>query len=92
MSLLPTQQPNQQSYKGLTGHWTKYGGGREEVFKDKNIKEWTCQSCGFLYPIQLSAYLYSFQTWGHIRVCALCFSSDCTPLKERLEWYDLTVS
>lgn len=81
------------SYKGLTGHWTKWGGGvKGELiitqFGVLNVQtEWACQSCGKLQPIELSPFLYKHPDAEldseRIRVCAVCFDNDCYELKRR---------
>lgn len=78
--------------KGMTGHWSKYGGViREVVITQYGVvgvdSEWACQSCGVMQPVDLTPYL-----WKHpdaeaeterLRVCAKCFNDECYDLRRR---------
>lgn len=75
--------------KGLTGHWTKWGGSMSEVSVNQHgrvipQKEWACQSCGKAQPPQLTPYRYEYPPNEYLRVCSVCFSDKCTELFKRL--------
>ncbi len=78
--------------RGVTGHWSKYGGTiREVVITQFGVvgveDEWACQSCGLLQPKDLSPYLYKHPDAEaqseRLRVCAVCFNNDCYDLRRR---------
>lgn len=76
-----------RSYKGVTGHWSKWGGRRMSVIESQNggVDDfWRCQSCGDLQPEALSPYKYEFPAGEFIRVCAPCIADHCTSLHDRV--------
>jgi hypothetical protein len=76
-----------KSYKGLTGHWTKYGGALYTIYPnqwDRPEVEWICQSCAKEQPKELNPYLFEYPEKEYIRVCSPCFAEDCLKLKKRL--------
>lgn len=77
-----------QSFKGLTGHWSKWGGARRDVYSGEGgtkllEEEWFCQTCGEKQPKELPPYLYLYNL-EYIRVCAVCFANHCQELFARL--------
>jgi len=74
------RKPNQ---KGLTGHWSKWGGGFKDVVQEQVEDTWRCQSCGKEHPHELPPLEYPLFTGEYIRICPLCFLDDCKSLKER---------
>lgn len=73
------------SYKGLTGHWTKYGGVRiSAVLHQYERKEnWYCQLCGEEEPFCLPPYKVKVSDIEeYINVCPICFAS-CEPVLHR---------
>ena len=75
------------SYKGLTGHWTKYGGRVYDPIgrQDEDFSNWYCQSCHREMTEEMPPYMYEFPEKEYIRVCAICVSNDCKTLKIRME-------
>ncbi len=70
---------------GLSGHWTKWGGGVMGVIQDELDPIWVCQSCGQEQPKDLTPYKYQFPENEWIRVCATCYHDGCLQLKERMK-------
>ena len=70
---------------GLTGRWSKWGGGQQSAFKEKVQGVWSCQSCGQKQVAELSPYLYEYPAGEYVRVCARCLADDCRRMKERLQ-------
>lgn len=75
------------SRKGLTGHWSKYGGNHHDIFESQNedFSFWICQSCGREFNKEFKPYFYQWPEGEYIRVCGKCVSEDCVVLKIRLE-------
>lgn len=75
------------SMKGLTGHWTKYGGNVVDPFESQNeeFKTWFCQSCNHEYSREMQPYFYEWPEGEYIRVCAKCVHEDCILLRIRVE-------
>jgi hypothetical protein len=69
-----------KSYKGLTGHWTKWGGREFDLMDAQNEEKrdtWFCQCCGREFPIELSPYKVRVtDESGYIRICAICYLED----------------
>jgi len=75
------------SYKGLTGHWSKWGGRRDNVYVNQYgviIDDWVCQSCGKQQTKDLTPYRFEFYPDEYIRVCAICLYDGCEKLKKRV--------
>lgn len=74
------------SLKGLTGHWTKYGGNVHDVFESQGEEfiNWFCQSCNRELGREMQPYFYEYPTKEYVRVCAVCISDDCIILKRRV--------
>ncbi len=76
-----------KSYKGLTGHWSKWGGRRMSVIESQNAEitdTWTCQSCGHEQPKEMSPMKYEYPENEYIRVCSVCYFTNCNTLFERI--------
>ena len=43
-----------EGLKGLTGRWTKWGGGMGQVYHEEIDDFWNCQSCGQRKPAAIS--------------------------------------
>lgn len=77
------------SFKGLTGHWTKWGGRRYDLVADRQdsiVPEiWSCQSCADQQPFEITPFKYEYPEGEYIRVCAICYADNCEKLFKRLE-------
>jgi hypothetical protein len=74
------------SYKGLTGSWSKYGGGKKSLGVnqfERVYDEWVCQSCGCIEPKEITPYLIEWPKGEYIRVCAICLANKCLILRTR---------
>lgn len=79
------------SFKGLTGGWSKWGGGKKTVAInqfDRVYDEWNCQSCGFKQPKEITPYLIEWPEGEYIRVCAICCADGIQSLKTRIDFTD----
>lgn len=70
---------------GMTGHWSKHGGARMDVWREDLPLIWHCQSCGTRQPKDLTPYIYELQEGDYVRACASCYADGCTRLKVRLQ-------
>lgn len=73
--------------KGLTGHWSKWGGRVYDVLDNQftEVREyWYCQSCNQPIPVSLSPYKYEYPQGDYIRVCAVCLADGCRILHVRV--------
>ena len=75
------------SMKGLTGHWTKWGGNVRDVLESQNelFLNWFCQSCNRELGKDMSPFFYEWPEGEYIRVCGICINDDCSALKDRVE-------
>lgn len=82
------------SMKGLTGHWTKWGGNVHDVFErqGEEFTNWYCQSCNKELSRELKPYFYEYPKGEYIRVCAVCVSNDCMIIRVRVEIIDEDMS
>lgn len=74
--------------KGVTGYWSKWGGGIKTPYKNQfsPVEEsWRCQSCGKEMPKEISPFLYEYPEKEYIRVCPICLFTNCDTLKQRLK-------
>lgn len=76
------------SMKGLTGHWTKWGGNVVDVFESQNedLSHWFCQSCNRRIEKDVTPYFYEWPEGEYIRVCKDCLEGDCYILRIRVEF------
>ena len=86
---LPDPNATKKSYKGLTGHWSKWGGARTGIATnqygdDIAQEDWNCQSCGKTHPKDMSPYLYQYPENEYIRVCGVCYANKCIAMYERI--------
>lgn len=70
--------------RGMTGHWSKWGGANKDVIQENLSKEWACQSCGDIQPYALTPYKYEYPKGEYIRVCWICYNNGCLILLSRL--------
>lgn len=70
--------------RGSTGHWTKWGGARQDLIQSELAEIWMCQSCGRQQPKELTPYRYEYPTKEYLRVCAICLAEGCEELKRRM--------
>lgn len=75
-----------KSYKGLTGHWTKYGKVYNPIDRQDAIvdQEWVCSSCGKTQPSELTRYKFEYPMGSYINICATCLNDGCIILFERI--------
>lgn len=69
--------------KGKTGHWSKWGGGAENLFQEQIIGHWYCQSCGEEQPEELSPLVMKYDDETNLRVCPFCFETNAAKARER---------
>ena len=79
--------------KGLTGHWSKWGGNRHDVFESQNevFTEWYCQSCNRQLGAEMQPFFFEWPEGEFIRVCGICANNDCVELKSRVEYTETVV-
>lgn len=76
-----------KSYKGLTGHWSKWGGRRMSIIESQNAvidDTWVCQSCGHDQPKEISPFKFEYPEHEYLRVCSICYFTNCNTLFERI--------
>lgn len=73
------------SFKGLTGHWSKWGGNIQSVLTNQSetFDHWFCQSCRREMGKELQPYFYEFPKGEYIRICAVCLNEGCVILEQR---------
>lgn len=71
------------SFKGLTGHWSKWGGGISDAVKKTLGEEWYCQSCGSKQPKIIPPYLYKADDDLILRICHVCLQDGCSVLVKK---------
>jgi len=78
---------NRKVGKGLTGKWTKYGGRVYSPLDSQYVldREWTCQSCGEVFPPAIGPYKYEYPKGEYIRCCSICFYEGCVKILERIK-------
>lgn len=76
------------SMKGLTGHWTKWGGNVVDPFESQNeeFNFWFCQSCNNQFGKEIQPYFYEWPEGEYIRVCGKCVHEDCYILRIRIKF------
>jgi hypothetical protein len=72
--------------KGLTGHWSKYGGNIVDVFESQHEEflTWFCQSCKGEFNKEIKPFFYEWPEGEYIRVCGSCVHDDCILLRLRV--------
>lgn len=78
------------SFKGLTGHWSKWGGNVQDVLsnQEETFEHWFCQSCTREMGKELPPYFYEFPIGEYIRVCGICISENCIQVRRRTRVLD----
>jgi hypothetical protein len=64
------------SYKGLTGHWTKYGGYRMSLAANQKarVENWYCQICGREQPSLIPPMKIKIVNLDeYLNACSTCF-------------------
>lgn len=81
------------SLKGLTGHWTKYGGNVHDIFERQNeeILNWYCQSCGGEQDKSLTPYYFEHPKGEYIKICNTCMINKADKLKIKIEVIETTI-
>lgn len=81
------------SLKGLTGHWTKWGGNVHDVFSRQNeeITNWFCQSCNSEQDKEITPFFFEYPDKEYIRICQSCQTNGCLILKSRIEFIEVEV-
>lgn len=65
----------------LKWSWTKYGGSRDTLRKEK-LDKWNCQSCGREFPGELPGYMFPLKHLNDKEFARIC--SDCQFIVMRL--------
>lgn len=68
----------------ITGHWSKYGGGRYDLHQTKPTEDWYCQSCSQKQPLALEPYMYEVMPDEYIKICSVCVMSDAYALTRHI--------
>jgi len=73
------------SMKGLTGHHSKYGGNRPDIFESQHeeFDHWYCQSCSREMTKEIAPYFAEFPEGEYIRVCGVCINNDLILIETR---------